>query len=106
MKRIFQTNLYHYAGAGHLAIDYAKLMRVGYVGLIDEAKERLEKLSKRDPEYADKRDFYEAMIIMHEAARTYIKRYAELAETMAGTEQDANRKRNWKRWQRTAIKLP
>lgn len=92
-ERIFQTNLYHYAGAGHLAIDYAKLMRVGYVGLIDEAKERLEKLSKRDPEYADKRDFYEAMIIMHEAARTYIKRYAELAETMAGTEQDANRKK-------------
>ncbi|WP_137662457.1 (2S)-3-sulfopropanediol dehydratase [Enterococcus hulanensis] len=91
-EKIFQTNLYHYAGAGHLAIDYAKLMREGYVGLIDEAKARLAKLSKRDPEYADKRDFYEAMIIMHEAARTYIKRYAELAEEMAAVEIDAKRK--------------
>ena len=25
-KKIFQTNLYHFAGAGHLAIDYAKLI--------------------------------------------------------------------------------
>ncbi|MGG5372000.1 (2S)-3-sulfopropanediol dehydratase [Enterococcus sp. AZ196] len=91
-EKIFQTNLYHYAGAGHLAIDYAKLMREGYIGLIDEAKGRLAKLSKRDPEYADKRDFYEAMIIMHEAARTYIKRYAELAEELAETEKDAKRK--------------
>lgn len=91
-ERIFQTNLYHYAGAGHLAIDYGKLMRVGYVGLINEAKERLAKLSKRDAEYGEKRDFYEAMIIMHEAARTYIKRYGKLAKDMAKTEQDANRK--------------
>lgn len=69
-EKIFQTNLYHYAGTGHLAIDYAKLMRVGYDGLINEAKDKLSKLSMRDPEYNDKRDFYEAMIIMHEAAKT------------------------------------
>ena len=91
-EKIFQTNLYHYAGAGHLAIDYEKLMRVGYIGLITEAKERLERLSKRDPEYAEKRDFYEAMIIMHEAARSYMKRYAELAEAKAKDEQDEKRK--------------
>lgn len=91
-ERIFQTNLYHYAGAGHLAIDYAKLMKVGYVGLIQEAKKRLEQLSKRDPEYGDKRDFYEAMIIMHEAARTYIKRYGKLAEDTAVTEKNSQRK--------------
>lgn len=50
-KKIFQTNLYHFAGAGHLAIDYAKLMKVGYNGLIENAKAGLEKLDKRDPEY-------------------------------------------------------
>ena len=66
-KKIFQTNLYHYAGTGHLAIDYAKLMKVGYGGLIEEAKEKLAALSKRDPEYADKKEFYTAMIIMLEA---------------------------------------
>lgn len=91
-KRIYQTNLYHYAGAGHLAIDYEKLMKVGYNGLIEEAKERLAALSKRDPEYADKRDFYQAMIIMHEAAKKYIERYALLAEEMAEKEADEKRK--------------
>ncbi|MDO4278780.1 MAG: formate C-acetyltransferase/glycerol dehydratase family glycyl radical enzyme [Lachnoclostridium edouardi] len=91
-KRIFQTNLYHYAGAGHLAIDYEKLMKVGYNGLIEEAKERMAGLSKKDPEYMDKKEFYQAMIIMHEATKKYIERYAQLAEKMAAKEQDEKRK--------------
>lgn len=91
-EKIFQTNLYHYAGAGHLAIDYANLMKVGYDGLIEKAKAGLARLSKRDPEYGDKRDFYNAIIIMHEAAKKYILRYATLADEMAETEKDAKRK--------------
>ena len=67
-------------------------MRVGYDGLINEAKDKLSKLSMRDPEYNDKRDFYEAMIIMHEAAKTYIERYASLCEEKAKEEQDEKRK--------------
>lgn len=92
-ERIFQTNLYHYAGTGHLAIDYEKLMRVGFAGLIEEAREHLAKLNKRDPEYADKRDFYDAMIIMHEAVQKYIERYAILAESYAAKEKDLDRKK-------------
>lgn len=91
-EKIFQTNLYHYAGTGHLAIDYPKLMRVGFSGLVEEAKERLESLNKREPEYADKRDQYEAMIIMHEAAMKYTERYAKLAEEKAKREKDSKRK--------------
>ena len=91
-KKIFQTNLYHYAGTGHLAIDYGKLMRVGYDGILQEARANLAKLSKRDAEYADKRDFYEAMIIEHEAVKKYIERYAELCETEAKKEIDNKRK--------------
>lgn len=91
-EKIFQTNLYHYAGVGHLAIDYAKLMKMGYVGLIEEARENLSKLSKRDPEYADKRDFYQGMIISLEAARVYIGRYADLAAQMAEKETDEKRR--------------
>lgn len=91
-KKIFQTNVYHYAGAGHLAIDYAKLMRVGYNGLIEEAKTRLAQLDKKDTAYGDKRDFYQAVIIMHEAAKKYIERYAKLAEEYAAKEEDATRK--------------
>ncbi|MBP3927120.1 MAG: formate C-acetyltransferase/glycerol dehydratase family glycyl radical enzyme [Clostridium sp.] len=91
-KKIYQTNLYHYAGTGHLAIDYARLMKLGYGGLIKEAEDALANLSKRDPEYADKRDFYQAMIIMHKAASAYTERYAKLAEETAAKETDPKRK--------------
>lgn len=91
-KKIFQTNLYHFAGTGHLAIDYAKLMRVGFDGLLEEARENLAKLNKRDVEYGDKRDFYEAMIIEHEAVKKYIERYANLCEKHAIQESDTKRK--------------
>ncbi|MEG0944640.1 MAG: formate C-acetyltransferase/glycerol dehydratase family glycyl radical enzyme, partial [Angelakisella sp.] len=91
-KKIFQTNLYHYAGTGHLAIDYAKLMKVGYNGLISNAKAAYDKLDMRDSEYADKRDFYRAMIIELEAAKTYIERYAKLAEEKAAQTEEPKRK--------------
>lgn len=91
-KRIFQTNVYHYAGVGHLAIDYAKLMKIGYNGLIENAKAAFEKLDKKDTEYLEKRDFYRAMIIMHEAAKKYIERHANLAKEYADKELDHKRK--------------
>lgn len=91
-KRIFQTNLYHYAGTGHLAIDYAKLMKQGYNGFIETAQTKLSQLSKRDPEYADKKEYYQATIIMLEASKKYIERYGKLAEEMAAKETDEKRK--------------
>jgi len=91
-KRIFQTNLYHYAGTGHLAIDYAKLMKQGYNGFIETAQTKLSQLSKRDPEYADKKEYYQATIIMLEASKKYIERYGKLAQEMAAKETNEQRK--------------
>lgn len=92
-KKIFQTNLYHYAGVGHLAIDYERLMKKGFGGLIREAQKKQEELSRRDPDYADKKEFYQALIRMHEAARDYTLRYAELACARAAEEERPERKR-------------
>ena len=102
-KKIFQTNLYHFAGTSHLAIDYAKLMKVGYNGLIEQAKECLGRLDKRDPEYGDKRDFYQAMIIMHEAAKKYLERYAKAGGGIRG---EGNRFREKERAGSDRRKLP
>lgn len=95
-KKIFQTNLYHYAGVGHLVMDYEKLMKVGFNGLLKEAKAKLAGLEKTDPDYAEKRDFYRAMIISHEAAKQYILRYADLAEERSVSETDEKRKQELK----------
>ncbi len=85
--RVFQTNLYHYAGVGHLAIDYPRLMRLGFGGIRKEAEEKL--ASETDPE---KCDFYKAVIIMYEAVSKYVLRYADLADEKASIENDPVRK--------------
>ena len=91
-EKIFQTNLYHYAGTGHLAIDYPRLMKLGFGGLIDVIQGKLDALDMRDPEDGDKRDEYRAMIIMYRAAEAYIERYAALCEQKAAeTADDARR---------------
>lgn len=82
-KKIFQTNLYHYGGVGHFVMNYEKILRIGFGGMIAEAEAGLKRLDKADPEYAVKREFYEAVIICHRAAGKYILRYAELAEKKA-----------------------
>lgn len=91
-KKIFQTNLYHYGGVGHLVMNYEKILRVGFDGMIEEAKAGLARLTKKDADYAEKRDFYRAVIICHEAAKMYIGRYAALAEERSFTEKDEKRK--------------
>ena len=91
-KKIYQTNLYHYAGTGHLAVDYARLMQLGFDGLLQRAREKLAALDMHDPEFCTKREFYQAVIIMYGAVKKYILRYAVLAEEMAAREQEAGRK--------------
>lgn len=91
-EKIFQTNLYHYAGAGHLAIDYPALLSLGFDGLIEKAKKAYTELDKKDVDYGEKRDFFQAMIIMHEAAKRYTLRYGDLAKTKAQETTDATRK--------------
>ena len=90
--KIFQTNLYHYAGTGHTVIDYAKLLKVGYNGLIEEAEKNLAALDKLAVDFADKRDFYEAMLIELRAAVAYCDRYADLCREKAAECEDETRK--------------
>ncbi|GAL03825.1 pyruvate formate-lyase [Photobacterium aphoticum] len=91
-EKIFQTNNYHFAGIGHFAMDFAKLMTQGFDGVIQQAEDALAKLSKRDPEFASKRDYYKATLITQNAAKKYITRYADLANQMAANESDETRK--------------
>ena len=91
-KKIFQTNLYHYGGIGHLVMDYDRLLREGFDGMIKRAEMGLAGLDRSDPEFAAKREFYEAVIICHTAAKKYIQRYEQLARSKAAEESDSERK--------------
>jgi len=91
-EKIFQTNLYHYAGIGHYVIDYPRLMKLGFPGIIKEVQAAFDKLTKKDPDYDEKRDFYEASLMMLKAAQKYLMRYSRLAMEMSEQETDPARK--------------
>ena len=87
-KKVYMTNLYHYAGVGHFVMDYERLMAVGLDGMLAEAEESLEKYGND----AEKAEFLKAMIISLNAAKKYILRYSDLAFEMAEKEQSAARR--------------
>lgn len=94
-KKVFMTNLYHYGGIGHFVLDYTKLLSVGFDGLLKEIEEKEQKLgADESEENKAKAEFYEAAKIELNAAKTYIARYAELAEREAKKlgENDARQK--------------
>ncbi len=90
---IFTPGNYFYNGVGHVTVDYAKVLKIGYRGIIAEAQAELAKFSFEHPEYASRSHFLHAVIESCEAAITYAKRYARLAMEMADACTDTARKK-------------
>lgn len=70
------------SGDGHIVPDHEKVLKVGFRGIIEEAKQALQK-----PLDDEQIDFYNAVIITMEASLSFIKRYGKLAEVEANKEQ-------------------
>ncbi|MBQ3817083.1 MAG: glycyl radical protein [Clostridia bacterium] len=80
---IFTVGNYFYNGIGHITVNYEKVIKYGYESIIEEAKGELSKLSRGDGDYADRRNFLEAVIESCEAVINYAHRYSELAQKQA-----------------------
>jgi len=78
---------------GHLSAGYEKLLKLGYIGIINEAESFQRLLSKSDPEFQEKFDFYEAVKIYYKAAIEFSLRYSDLAREKALNEKNNNRKK-------------
>ncbi|MBE7053537.1 MAG: glycyl radical protein [Ruminococcaceae bacterium] len=89
---IFTVGNYFYNGVGHVTVQYDKVLKIGYRGIIDEAKSELEKIDFSDADCARRTAFLEAVIESCEAAILYAKRYALLAKKEAENCMDAKRK--------------
>lgn len=70
-------------GQGHIIIDYPRLLNHGLGALVAELKAHCEQQPGNH--------FYQAVLILLEASRRHILRYAALAEEMAGHCQDPQR---------------
>ena len=90
---IFTPGNYFYNGVGHVTVDYAKVLAVGYSGIIREAEAALASLSAGDADYAKRSHFLNAVILSCRAACAYARRYADLAAGMAKTTADIRRRK-------------
>jgi len=79
-------------GVGHLAPDYARVLRHGLQGIADEAQVRLAALDLTDPSTLRMRDFCQAALVVSEATIRFANRFATLAERLAGAETNAERR--------------
>ncbi|QAT43402.1 glycyl radical protein [Aminipila luticellarii] len=80
---VFTVGNYYFNGVGHIGVDYEKVLKVGFNGIIREATEELENSDKNCPDFIKKRNFLEAVIITANAAIYFAHRFAELAERLA-----------------------
>ncbi len=80
---VFTVGNYFYGGVGHVCVDYGKVLKIGFAGIIKIVIEAMEKLDTSDPEYIKKKNFYEALVITYTAAK---------AREMASTCLDSKRK--------------
>jgi pyruvate formate-lyase/glycerol dehydratase family glycyl radical enzyme len=69
---------------GHICPDTANWLAVGPRGLLAEAREGLEKAQKEEADQ-ETLEFYRGVIIIQEAVRDFINRYADLADQLAAS---------------------
>lgn len=76
-------------GQGHIIIDYPRLLNTGLDDLVSELQQHVE----QEPENT----FYQAALILLQAAQRHILRYAALAAQMAGACENVRRKQELER---------
>lgn len=89
---MFTPGNYFYNGIGHVNVNYEKVLKKGYKGIIAEAQAAKAKLEVSDPDYVQRNNFLTAVIESCEAVVEYARRYAKLAKEMAMREKNPERK--------------
>ena len=103
---IFTPGNYFYNGIGHVNVNYEKVLKIGYRGIIAEAMAAQKKLDVSDPEYVQRNNFLEAVIESLEAVVEYARRYAKLARELAKKEKCEIRKAELEKIATTCMRVP
>ncbi len=97
---------YFYNGIGHVNVNYEKVLKKGYRGIMAEAQAALDKLDVACPEYVRRHNFLTAVVESCEAVILYARRYAALAREMAKKEKNADRKAELERIAVNCLHVP
>jgi formate C-acetyltransferase len=85
--------------AGHMFLNFEKVLYKGLKGIREEVKEKLAELDQPYTHFGirEKRDFYNAVLITIDAATDYYKKYGKLARDLAAKESHPERKQELER---------
>ncbi len=103
---IFTPGNYFYNGIGHVNVQYDKVLKKGYRGIMAEAQAALDKLDVSDGDYVTRSNFLYAVIESCEAVIHYARRYAALAREMAKKEKNAERKAELEKISANCARVP
>ncbi len=103
---VFTPGNYFYNGIGHVCVDYPKVLKMGYRGIIAQTEAEMAKLDFADPEYIRRRNFLEAVIESCEAVIEYARRYSRLAKEMSKKEANPTRREELERIARNCARVP
>lgn len=76
---VFTVGNYFYNGIGHVCVQYDKILKSGFKGIIKEAEDAKKKLDLGHGDFSQKTAFLESVIISANAAITFGERYSKLA---------------------------
>jgi len=76
----------------HVPFGTEKVLNLGYDGIRDEARRRMEEIIRKAPEKTEEIDFLRAVTIVHKAASEFALRHAREAERLAMQATDPSRR--------------
>jgi formate C-acetyltransferase len=103
---VFTVGNYFYGGVGHVCVDYGKILKVGFRGVIEEVVNAMGKMDTSTSDYIKKQQFYKAVIISYNAAINFAHRYAKKAKEMADIETNPTRKEELLQISKNCQKVP
>lgn len=103
---VFTVGNYFFGGVGHVSVDYGKVLKIGFRGIINEVSRALESLDRTEPGYIKKEQFYNAVLISYNAAIRFAHRYAEEASRLAQQESNPTRKRELEQIAQNCTRVP
>jgi formate C-acetyltransferase len=104
--KVFHPEIHLRGGIGHVAGGFERVLERGFEGLKAEAEQRLGALDYDDPEDLEKKNYYQAEIIICEGVIAFGNRFARLAKKLAAKEGDADRKEELNRIAEVCNQVP
>ncbi len=80
------------SGDAHIAVNFAKILRKGLAGYLNETESAQAALDSSNAEYSKKHDFYGAIKTGIKAFQDFIRRYEKLSDDLSRSEPDITRK--------------